>query len=102
VIGVSAQLGVGDYEAIYSGALADKPQFFGTALAETVSAADEGGGWNGDRSNSFTSTRPWLVRGGRANNAGAQELHAGPFASHSYTGAVYYYFGYGRTILSGY
>ena len=82
--------------AIQMGALANKPQFFGTAAAETISAVVTNGSWNSDRATAATSSASWIARSGQSNYSAG----SGSFALHSY-GVINNYLGH-RTILLGY
>jgi hypothetical protein len=77
--------------------MANKPQFFGTANAETVSNAIGEGSWSGDDAYAFHSSSPWVRRGGQA----AGQTVAGTFSFDRSTGAVSSGLSH-RTILSGY
>jgi hypothetical protein len=80
------------------GGLADKPQFFGTALAEVTSAnVSIAGSWNNDGADAVLSSRPWSGFGGRSYD-GARN---GAFSSYNHTGDEDSFFSH-RTILSGY
>jgi hypothetical protein len=92
------QLGVNSDTAVRDGAYANKPQFFGIAIAETLAqGASQNGGWNGDDARAIYSSEPWTRRGTRAD-VGAT---AGAFAFSSITGGTTNIIGH-RTILSGY
>jgi hypothetical protein len=96
------QLGVDNRNAIRDGALAYKLQFFGSNTAETVSANNQYGKWNGDTALSVNESQPWFLQGGTTSgvtNSGFSE--AGLFAFLDRPGGVSYAFGH-RTILSGY
>jgi hypothetical protein len=88
---------VDNYNAIYNGALANNTRFFGGATAETISAANNRGSWNGESSNSPYSSSPWFQRGGRSDEGAG----AGIFYSINGFGGASDYRGH-RTILSGY
>jgi hypothetical protein len=88
---------VDNVNAIWNGALAGKPQFFGDSTAEIVSAAMAGGGWNGDYARSFDSTNLYLMRGGGSHDS----TGSGAFAFYGYSVHPYYQTSH-RTILSGY
>jgi hypothetical protein len=95
------QLGVyNDYTVIRNGHLADKPAFFGTALAEVVSEnTNDNSAWNGDRTVTATNNLPWFYRGGHTEYAAV----AGVFTFGRQTGFGTSAFQHGhRTILSGY
>jgi hypothetical protein len=67
---ITAQLGGNSGVAIHNGALANKPQFFGTSTSEITADAATYGGWNGDFSWTVYPAAPWAVRGG-ASEVGA-------------------------------
>ena len=80
------------------GALANKPMFFGTALAEVTSAnVSIVGGWNGDGADSVRITDPYAAYGGRVNDS----ARAGTFSSWYGPGSFSEYISH-RTILLGY
>ena len=97
--GLVTQLGVDDQRAVMDGRLINKPIFFGSALAETLSAATGNAGWGNDRSTSVRSTHPWFMRGGHANLGGNAGIHAHGWADA--VGGVQASVSH-RTILLGY
>jgi hypothetical protein len=95
------QLGVNNNSsygnAVVSGRLFGKPQFFGTAVSESVSMAGSLGSWNSGYVQSVEETWPWQIRSGSSAfgaDSGLTIFHRDmgnilPNTSH-------------RTILSGY
>jgi hypothetical protein len=89
---------VSSYDAIFGGRLANKPQFFGTATAETVANAASAGSWNGDFAETVHATLSWFNRGSYYSTNRAE---AGVFSFGNNAGGASNLFGH-RTILSGY
>jgi hypothetical protein len=89
---------VDSYTIIVYGSLANKTQFLGDNIAETISIANvDTGAWNGDQTHSIDSVLPWFLLGsnaGRGSDAGAFTFSRGG-------GDVRNDFSH-RTILSGY
>ena len=92
-----AQLGVSSASSITLGDLANKPQFYGGNTAETVSAANDNGSWNGDRALSLLSSSAWFVLGSTSDNG----VISGVFAHGRGVGSVENRMSH-RTILLGY
>jgi hypothetical protein len=83
--------------AIINGGLADKSQFFGDNMAETVSGTERMNSWNDDYSDSVISTQAWQTRG-MSSDLGR---FAGALSHFHANGGATFQTSH-RTILSGY
>ena len=89
----------GNHFAVNNGALANKPQFFGSSTAEltSISFAGTDGGWNGGETLNPFLANPWQVHSGQAQYG----ARAGALAFSRWTGNARNDFSH-RTILLGY